>query len=75
LAAPVILAIVGFCCVEENPFGPLHAYDTPPLASRFRVVPVQTGLLLDALADIVPFTVTLIVVDAEQPAALVTVTV
>lgn len=66
---------VGFCCSELNPLGPLQAYEAPALANRFRVFPVQTGLLLAAVAWATALMVTAVVVEAEQPAALVTVNV
>ena len=75
LAAAVTPEMVGFCCVERNPFGPLQLYDTPPPANRFNIDPVQTGLLLDAVATTPVFTVTLVVVIDVHPAALATVTV
>ena len=67
--------MVGFGCSELNPFGPLQLYDTPPLANRFNAPPVQTGVLLDALAAGAAFTVTSVVVVAVHPAAVVIVTV
>ena len=33
-----------------NPFGPVHAYEVPPAALRFRVFPEHIGLLLAAIA-------------------------
>ena len=75
LFSAVAPEIVGFCCVEVKVFGPVQLYDTPPPPNRFSVVPVHTGVLLDAVATIVVFTVTFVVVVAEHPAALVTVTV
>jgi hypothetical protein len=66
---------VGFCCSELNPLGPLHEYVAPALANRFNEFPVQTGLLLAAVAWADALMVTWMVVEAEQPEALVTVTV
>jgi hypothetical protein len=50
-AASVALAIVGFCCVEVNPFGPVQLYVAPAivLAVRLIGVPVHTGVLLPAV--------------------------
>jgi len=45
----------------------------PPLEVRFKVPPVQTGLLLPAVAVGAAFTVTLAVAVAVQPLASVTV--
>lgn len=55
--------------------GPVQLYEAPPPANRVTVDPVHTGVLLDAVATKVVFTVTFVVVVAEQPPALVTVTV
>ena len=47
------LGILGFCVNDVNPFGPVHAYVAPATvaAVRFIVLPVHTGLLLDAAGD------------------------
>ena len=49
----VALGILGFCVPDVNPFGPVHAYIAPATvaAVRFIVLPVHTGLLLDAAGD------------------------
>lgn len=47
-AATVALAIVGFCWVEVNPFGPVHAKVAPvvgKVAVSFREFPAQSGTL------------------------------
>jgi len=50
-AAVVTSAIVGFCNVDVNPFGPVQLYVAPLIvdAVRFSVDPAQTGLLLPAV--------------------------
>jgi hypothetical protein len=67
--------MAGFCWNELNPFGPLHAYAVPPPALRVRVPPWHTGLLLPAKGVGIVFTVTLVLVVAEQPLLPVIVTV
>ena len=49
-SADVAFIIVGFCVADVNPLGPVHAYVAPATvaAVRFIVLPVHTGLLLDA---------------------------
>ena len=64
LAATVAFAIEGFCNVEKKRFGPIHEYVAPTtlLAFKFKVLPAQSGLLLDAVgADGIGFTVTVTV--------------
>jgi hypothetical protein len=65
----------GFCNVEEKLFGPVHEYEIPPVALRFRVVPEQTGPLLEARGIGNEFTVKFIDVSAEHVFTSVTVTV
>ena len=66
--------IVGFCCGEEYPLGPSHAYVPPPLEVRLIVPPVQTGLFALADAEGAGFTVTVVVaVDVHVPLLTVTV--
>jgi hypothetical protein len=67
--------MLGFCDVDENPFGPLHEYVLPPLEDRLSVFPEQTGVLLDAVGVGMAFTVALVVAVLEQLFELVTVTV
>jgi len=67
--------MIGFCCEELNEFGPIHEYVPPPLELRLSVVPLQTGLLLEAVAVGSGFTVTGVVALAEHPFGFVTVTV
>ena len=52
-SADVALGILGFCVPDVNPLGPVHAYVAPATvaAVRFIVLPVHTGLLLDAAGD------------------------
>ena len=49
----VALGIVGFCAADVKLLGPVHAYVAPATvaAVRFIVLPVHTGLLLDAAGD------------------------
>ena len=49
----VALGILGFCVPDVKLFGPVHAYVAPVTvaAVRFIVLPVHTGLLLDAAGD------------------------
>jgi hypothetical protein len=75
LAEEVTADTVGFCCRELNPLGPLHEYVAPALANNVNVLPAQTGLLLAAVAWVTALMVTWVVVLAEQPDPLVTVTV
>jgi hypothetical protein len=58
VAAVVTLPILGFCADEENEFGPDQLYDDALAENRFSVPPAQTGLLLEADAVGVGFTVT-----------------
>jgi hypothetical protein len=67
--------MIGFCWVDENPFGPVQLYDAPLLENRFKAVPAQTGVLLEAVGAGVAFTWTKTEADAEQLDAFVTVTV
>jgi hypothetical protein len=65
LAAVVALDIEGFCWVEVNPPGPVHAYVAPAtvLAVKFNVDPAQTAPPLPAVTLGIAFTVA-VVVDA-----------
>ena len=66
--------MLGFCEVELNPFGPAHEYVPPPLEERFNVLPAQIGLLLEAEAVGVAFTVTdVVAVPVHVPLLTVTV--
>ena len=49
-SADVAFVIVGFCVADVKLLGPVHAYVAPATvaAVRFIVLPVHTGLLLDA---------------------------
>ena len=72
--------VVGFCCVEENPFGPDHAKVALPfgeLAFRVTVVTVHVNVPPTAEAPGTATSCTTVaVVEAVQPlAGLVTVTV
>ena len=63
-AASATLVMEGFCKPDENPFGPVHEYVAPAtaLVVRFKVLPVQTGLLLEGVGvDGIGFTVTVTV--------------
>ncbi len=68
-AAVVTLLIVGFCEVEVNPFGPDQLNDVPlfVVPVRFKTLPTQTGVLLDAEAVGVAFTVTVVLTELLQP--------
>jgi hypothetical protein len=74
-SASVTFEIVGFCIAELNPFGPIHAYETPPDAFSCSVLFTQSGPLLDADTIGSAFTIMLAVVDAVQLFTSVTVTV
>jgi len=67
--AVVAEARVGFCTVDVNDDGPVHAYVAPATAAveRLRVLPVQTGVLLegDGVAGVV-LTATVVVNVYEQ---------
>ena len=66
-SADVALGILGFCKFETKLLGPVHAYVAPATvaAVRFIVLPVHTGLLLDAAGDSgVWFTITVVVLAA-----------
>lgn len=77
LAAVVAPTILGFCVDDVNPFGPVQEYVAPTtlLAFRLSVLPLQIGLLLDAVgAAGVVFTTTVTVAGAlAQPLLAVTV--
>lgn len=47
-SAAVAAAMTGFCAVEVNPFGPVHAYVAPVIVPAVRLIgePIHTGLLL-----------------------------
>jgi hypothetical protein len=49
--AAVALVMEGFCTAETKPFGPVHEYVAPITAGveRLIVLPVQTGVLLEAV--------------------------
>ena len=75
--AVVALGIVGFCCVEVKPFGPLHAYAAPATKGvvNAMVAPSQYGPPFEALG--VPggaLTMTSVVPAAEVQPLAVTVT-
>ena len=81
LYVPAIAAVapdrVGFCREEENEDGPVHEYVAPATAGveRLMVLPVQTGVLLDAVGvDGVVFTTTAVVPAADVQPFAVTVT-
>jgi hypothetical protein len=67
--------IVGFCIVDVNPLGPVHAYVAPATleAVRLNVEPSQTAPPFPAVgAAGIPFTVTAVAVDvATHPLASV----
>lgn len=74
--AVVALVIEGFCTDEENEFGPVQLYVAPATAGveRLIVLPVQTGVLLDAVGvDGVVFTTTTTVPTADVHPFAVTV--
>ena len=54
LAAGVALAIVGFCCDELNPFGPVQLYVAPATvdAVRLSVEPAQISPSLPAIGAV-----------------------
>jgi hypothetical protein len=70
-------AMVGFCCDEAKPFGPVHAY-VAPLTSGVEseiVAPAQYGPPFDAVGvDGVALTTTLVVPAADVQPVTVTVT-
>jgi len=73
----VAFAIVGFCSVEVNPFGPVHAYVAPVTAGVISAIvpPVQNGPLFDGVGVAgVAFTTTVVVPAAEVQPLLVSVT-
>jgi hypothetical protein len=73
--AVVALAMVGFCSVEVNEFGPVHAYAAPVTVGVLSeiVPPVQYGPLFDAVGVVGTALTTTLVVPAaeEQPFALI----
>ena len=76
-AKTVTPAMFGFCNAEEKLFGPVQLYVAPATAEvvKFKVVPVQTGLLLDGdgVAGI-GFTTTMVVPAGPAHPATVAVT-
>jgi len=71
------LAIEGFCTEELKLFGPVHEYVAPATAGveRLIVLPVHTGVLLDAVGVAgVAFTTTAVVPTADVHPLVVTVT-
>lgn len=75
--AVVAAAIEGFCAVDVNPPGPVHAYVAPVTAGveRFNVEPAQIGpLLVGAGVAGIAFTVAVVVPDALVQPLTVTVT-
>src|SRR6218665_412187 len=75
--AVVELVMVGFCTDEVKEFGPDHAYVAPDTAGvdRLMVLPVQTGVLLDAVGVAgEEFTTTAVVPTALVQPLVVTVT-
>lgn len=63
--------MVGFCTAETNEFGPVQEYVAPATAGveRLMVLPVQTGVLLDAVgvAGVVLITTTVVPIAEVQP--------
>lgn len=75
--ATVALVRVGFCAVEAKADGPVHEYVAPATAGveRLMVLPVHTGVLLDAVGVAgVVFTTTTVVPTPEVHPFAVTVT-
>lgn len=64
-----------FCKADANPLGPAHEYVPPPVDERLSVVPAQTGLLLEAVAEGFALTVTATVALEVHPEEYVTVNV
>jgi hypothetical protein len=52
-SAVVVPVIVGFCCVDVNPFGPVQLYVAPATRDAVRLMssPSQTGELLDTVGE------------------------
>jgi hypothetical protein len=72
-AAPLVtLAIVGFCAVDVNPFGPVQLYVSPglPVAVRCRVLPAQRGESLPAVVSAPAVTVAATVPAGDGPQPL-----
>src|SRR5437867_1679684 len=64
--AVVEFAMVGFCRLEVNPFGPLHEYVAPLMfeALSWIVAPAQYGPVLDAVGALgIGLTVTVVAAD------------
>ncbi len=59
-------AILGFCEVELNPFGPVHTKDPVPVAVKFNVCPTHKGPLLDAETTGNGVTVTAVAADVVE---------
>jgi hypothetical protein len=75
--ATVALAIVGFCCVEVKPTGPVQAYVAPAAAGvdKLIVEPAQYGPVFEAVGVAgIAFTVTAVVPAADVHPFTVTVT-
>jgi hypothetical protein len=66
LAAVVTDVMLGFCKDDVNPFGPVQLQVTPLLQVKLRVVPAQTGELLDRPGISAELTVTEVVAVAVQ---------
>jgi high-affinity K+ transport system ATPase subunit B len=68
VAAVVAPAILGFCSVDVNPFGPLQEYIAPAtlVAKRLSVLPAQIGELLEALGAVGIGLITATVVAAAE---------
>lgn len=76
IASVALVETVGFCRVLEKVFGPDHEYELPvPPPLSVKVLPIQTGLLLEAVADGAVITVTVTLSVPEHPADVDTVTV
>jgi hypothetical protein len=76
-AAAGVAIKVGFWTALEKLFGPLQVYAVPVPGKevRFRDVPEQTGLLLEAVTEDAAFTLTVVVAEPEHPPTKVQVTV
>jgi hypothetical protein len=69
--ATVALVMDGFCTEEAKEFGPVHEYVAPATAGvdKLMVLPVQTGVLLDAagVAGVVLIITTVVPIAEVQP--------
>jgi hypothetical protein len=75
--AAVAFGIVGFCCVDVKPSGPVHEYAAPAIVEAVSVIvpPAATGLFEEAAGDVgTGLTTTSVVPGAEGTPPTVAVT-